>query len=117
MEVQMQWLDESTETAKPAPAKRKGPPKLPGLPTIPPMPVAASEVPAQPSNKTMEVDPAWLEEVKERRAQKSAQPAAAPAKPAAAPAKPAAAPAKPAAPAAKATPVRPRIRPIPREDE
>lgn len=83
----MQWLD---ETGDPPPSSRRGPPRLPGLPDIPPMPVAAPEAPV-PTNKTIEVEPQWLEQVEERRAAKKA--------------------------AAAAPAPRPRIRPIPREDK
>lgn len=119
----MHWLDEVKDEPappEPEPPSRRRPPRLPGHPEIPPMPVAASTVPAT-TNKTIEVEPAWLTLVEERRA-KNAEEAArreSEAKPEtearrATEAKreaPAVAP-RPPAPGA-----RPRIRPIPREDE
>lgn len=102
MEVQAQWLEE-----EPPPSSRRGPPRLPGLPDIPPMPVAPAE-PA-PTNKTIEVEPQWLEIVKERRAAK---------KPLTNQAEQEAAPQPPTAPKPPVRPVAPRIRPIiPREDD
>lgn len=139
----MHWLDEVKDEPappEPEPPSRRRPPRLPGHPEIPPMPVAASTVPAT-TNKTIEVEPAWLTLIEERRAknaeeatetrrESAAQPGTEPKRateagratevgrateagratgtkreaPAAAP--------RPPAPGA-----RPRIRPIPREDE
>lgn len=102
----MQWLDETTES--PPESTRRGPPKLPGLPDIPPMPVVSSEAGPAPTNKTIEVEPQWLEQVEERRAKNKKSTAA----------QPAVRPAAPAPAATKRSPAPPRIRPIiPREDE
>lgn len=111
----MQWLEPATEEAPPSGARR-GPPRLPGLPDIPPMPVAMP-APA-PTNKTIEVEPQWLEMVEERRAQakqaKETKASVAPPPKKSSAKTPAV---KAPVPAATKERPRPRIRPIPREDE
>ena len=78
----MHWL-ETTEAPPPLegpPSSRRAPPRLPGIPEMPPMPV---EPPASPAatDKTIEVDPQWLEVVKERRAKNAEDAKAAAARP------------------------------------
>lgn len=120
----MHWLDDGKEAkeepSEAPPSSRRGPPRLPGLPEIPPMPVVSTAEPA-PVNKTIEVEPQWLELVEERRAERARKGEAAASAPA--PAKKAVAAARsepsarPVSPADASRP-RPRIRPIiPREDE
>lgn len=122
----MHWLDEVKDAPappEPEPPSRRRPPRLPGHPEIPPMPVAASTVPAA-TNKTIEVEPAWLTLVEERRAKNAEEATRRENEKRGENEKPAAervTEAKRAAPAAAPrVPVpgaRPRIRPIPREDE
>lgn len=113
----MHWLDDAKESPPASdgpPSSRRGPPRLPGVPEIPPMPVAPAEGPP-PTNKTIEVEPHWLELVEERRAQNAKKAASAGEPPA--PTKKAAAPVAPTSPPDASRP-RPRLRPIiPRGDD
>jgi hypothetical protein len=93
MEVQVAWLEEpeaKDKSESPSPAKQK-PPRLPGTREIPPMPAAAAVAkgPPPPRRGTIEVDMRWVELVDEPPAEKVAAPAK----------------------------VRPRMPPIPREDD